>query len=393
MRGKIPIIGYRVSYHDVLSWLKNISSKNNREEFQNILSDFLHSKHVYFSNSGISSFYLILQILKMLSSRKEVILPSYTSPSLVVAVKKAGLTPILCDISLEDFNIELGAVKNHLTPETLCVVCVHMFGIPVSGIENLKNELPDGVFLIEDCAQAMGSRISQQLVGNFGDFGVLSFNRGKNLPTFGGGGILTESNEHAKSIERLINELPCSGISGNVSLFLKLCSLSIVFKPLFYSLFYPVISLFKEDEVPKDFIAGEYTSMQAGFGTILLREFQVSCTKRFSNAKIFLQELKDDKGIRIPSIKDNLMPAFNRFPIAIEDLDRKENIEKNLWNAGIETSGMYLKPLHHIFDLGYKKNDFPNSVFFAEHLLTLPVHPLVTENDCKKMVECIRKTN
>ncbi|RLI00750.1 transcriptional regulator, partial [Candidatus Bathyarchaeota archaeon] len=64
---------------------------------------------------------------------------------------------------------------------------------------------------------------------------------------------------------------------------------------------------------------------------------------------------------------------------------------KELWKVGIETSSMYIKPLHHIFDLGYRKEEFPNACYFAQHLLTLPTHPIMTERQLDKIIEIIRK--
>lgn len=386
----IPIIGYKVTLSDLFSGFKGFFLRNSKNEFQEILSAFIQSKHVYFTNSGISAFYSILQALKKKSPKREVILPAYTAPSLVVAINKAGIKPVLCDISLEDFNMDIGAMWKIVSSKTLCVVCVHMFGIPVRNIKELKNELPDEVFLIEDCAQAMGSEIGDSFVGNFGDIGIFSFNRGKNLPTYGGGGIFTNSDELAGDVENILNKLRVPGLIYEISLFIKFLCLSIVFKPFFYSLLYPFISHFKEDKVPTDFTMKPYTSLQAGLGMALFKRFDESCMKRYKNAMIIINGLKDSEGIILPKVQDNLMPAFNRLPIVFKDIELREKVEREFVKSGIEVSRLYLKPLHHIFDLGYDKKEFPNSVYLAERLLTLPIHPLVVEDTLEKMVNLIR---
>ena len=135
---KIPNIGYRIILSDLLSGFIGFFSKSYTNDFQKILSEYAQSKHIYLTNSGISAFYLVLQALKKRSSRREVILPGYTAPSLVVAIHKAGLKPVLCDISLEDFNMDTKTVRGMVSSETLCVVCVHMFGIPVKNIEHFN---------------------------------------------------------------------------------------------------------------------------------------------------------------------------------------------------------------------------------------------------------------
>ncbi|HDH53142.1 MAG TPA: DegT/DnrJ/EryC1/StrS aminotransferase family protein, partial [Nitrospirae bacterium] len=250
MMKKMPVIGYRIPLSDLLSGLMGFVSSSSKDEFRDILSGFIKSRHVSFMNSGISAFYIALLALKKRSHRTEVVLPAYTAPSLVVAVNKAGLKPVLCDISLEDFNMDTDALLKMISSETLCVVCVHMFGMPVRNIEQIKHDLSDDIFLLEDCAQAMGSKTGGRFTGGFGDLAVFSFNRGKNLPTYGGGGIFTNSDELAADIENIVNNLRMPGLIHEISLFLKFICLSIVFRPVFYSLLYPFISQFKEDRVP-----------------------------------------------------------------------------------------------------------------------------------------------
>ena len=390
MMKKMPVIGYRIPLSDLLSGLKGFVSSSSKDEFRDILSGFIKSRHVCFTNSGISAFYIALLALKKRSSRREVVLPAYTAPSLVVAIKKAGLKPILCDISLEDFNMDADALLKMISSETLCVVCVHMFGMPARNIEQIKHNLPEDIFLLEDCAQAMGSKISDRLAGSFGDLAVFSFNRGKNLPTYGGGGIFTSSGELASEIEDIVDELRAPGLIYEIPLFLKFICLSIVFRPFFYSLLYPFISHFKEDRVPTDFRVEGYTSLQARLGAVLFKRFDESCIKRYENAMTLINGLRNTGEIILPEMQDNLIPAFNRLPIVFKNIELRKKVEKEFIKNGIEVSGLYFKPLHHIFDLGYDKEEFPNAVYLAERLLTLPIHPMVDEGTLKKMTALIR---
>ena len=69
----------------------------------------------------------------------------------------------------------------------------------------------------------------------------------------------------------------------------------------------------------------------------------------------------------------------------------QKDLEKALLKAGIDTSRMYLKPVHRIFDLGFKQDDFPNATYLAERLLTLPTHPLVREEDLSNIIRTIKE--
>ena len=68
-------------------------------------------------------------------------MPAYTAPILVSPIIELGLKPVLCDISLKDFNIDLKELDRHINSNTLCILGVHMFGIALNGISHLKENL------------------------------------------------------------------------------------------------------------------------------------------------------------------------------------------------------------------------------------------------------------
>ena len=385
MLKKIPIVGCPIGFKDLLSSLFN---KEPKIELKNALVKFLNSKYIYFANSATASFYSILEVLKERCDKKEVILPAYTASSLIIAIKKANLRPVLCDISLDDFNMDMNLLDGVVNKDTLCIVGAHMFGIVAKGLEKLKERFPD-VFIMEDCAQSLGSKVDGKPVGNSGEVSFFSFNRGKNLPTYGGGCIATNSDEVAGKIEETIRDMGL-GVMGKreeMEIMLKMFALSLVVRPCIYGMLYPLIFRFKEKAPSEDFEVKEYTDCQAGVALALLKRIDEFSKKRYDNGMRLIGGLKDREDIIVPEISEGTEPAFNRLPIVFKDLEKRGKVEKDLWKAGIETSRMYFKPLHHVFELGYKKEDFPNAVYFAERLLTLPVHPLVDEKTIIKMID------
>lgn len=76
-----------------------------------------------------------------------------------------------------------------------------------------------------------------------------------------------------------------------------------------------------------------------------------------------MQRLSGIAGIRLPHIASNSFAVFNRFPVIVEDINRVAYVQNKLWQNGIESSRMYERPLHHMFELGYGRNDFPNARF------------------------------
>lgn len=389
MLRKISLIGAQTRFSELVSCYKSIFI-NQEEDFAKSISDYLPSGYVYLAGSGTASFYIILKTLKEFSVKKEVILPAYTAPAVVLPVLEAGLRPVLCDISFSDFNIDLNLLSGVITEDTLCIVPTHIFGIVVSGIEKLRQRMQK-IYIVEDCAQAMGSMLSGKNVGSFCDIGFLSFNRGKNLSTYGGGCIFTNSGELAEKMNIHLYGLKERNTFLRFILPFKMMSFSFAVRPYVFGPFYNIVSHFKDNKVPVSFCVERYTNFQANLGLNQLKKIEWFSKRRYENGITLINGLSGIKGIMVPVISKDIRPAFNRLPVLFKNLDLREKAEKALFRAGIDTSRMYLKPIHHIFNLGYKKEDFPNAIYFAERVLTLPVHPYLRGQDINKIISIIKE--
>lgn len=399
---RLAIINSSVGFKDIAYALSNIGDKDLSRRFAEVLSEFTQCKYSYFTNYGISSFYIILESLKALSpDRKEVILPAYTAGNLIVAIKKAGLKPVLCDVSLDDFNADKRYLFKAATPLTLAVVCAHMFGIGLDYVRQLKEELPKGVFIIEDCAQAMGTIIRGKLAGGFGDAGFFSFNRGKNLSLYGGGCLFTNNGDLAKEINRVYGLrladrqacLPAMRVLGeNLVALLKVTAFSLAVNPSIFALTYRLSSLFKSNAAVDDFSVDRLSNFQAGLGLSIWNRKENFFRKRYKNGVFLIKALKGIEGIILPNIPESSQPAFNRLPVLFKDIKTMQVAKKRLWQKGIESSNMYVRPLHKMFNLGYRPQDFPNANYIAEHLLVLPAHPGVNGGNLLDMIKIIRES-
>jgi dTDP-4-amino-4,6-dideoxygalactose transaminase len=388
MLRKLPVIGHPIGALDLLAAL---FSRNTPEGFLSQLKAMFSTRYLYLTNTGIASFYLVLLTLKKISKKTEVILPCYTAPSLVVAVRKAGLKPVFCDITLADFNADTEDLLRRVNDQTLCVVAVHMFGIPYGAVATLRERLPKGVFLVEDCAQAFGSKIKEAFVGTFGDFSFCSFGRGKNLSTYEGGCVLTSSGALAQGLERELAFLPKPGLATELKLGIKFAAFALVCRPFWYGLLHPLAARFKDNSVPSGFDVNRMADFTTAVGARLLKKAPRFFTRRQENGLCLLEALAGVEGLLLPNPSLGTTPVYNRLPVVVKEKDRLDKIVKELEAYGIESSGLYGKPLHHIFDLGYNKDEFPNAVYFAERLLTLPVHPFVLESDIATMAKVIRR--
>jgi len=390
MKKKFPIIRPPVKSSDIWrSFFPDRGSSFNH--FAGKLGASVGKSYVYLTNSGLAGFYLILNILKARSSRREVVLPAYTAGSLVVAVRKAGLKPVLCDISLEDFNSGPEELLKAVSQDTLAVVAVHMFGIPIGGIKRLKLEIPKEVRFIEDCCQAQGSRVDGLSVGDFGEVSFFSFNRGKNFSTFGGGAIAMDKADLARCLGDSLAGIKRVAESPQIFLALKLWFSIFATNPFIYGWIYPLLSRFKENAPPNDFTVGKLSAFRGSLAEILSQSLENVFLRRHENGEYLAAGLKGAVDLRLAEIKPNCLAVYNRLPVLFEDLSILEKKEKELWRAGFESSRMYLNPLHRMFDLGYHTGDFPNAEYFAGHVLTLPVYPALSFKDLDKIIEVIKR--
>jgi len=383
----LPVSACPIKFKDIKAGF--LPGKGAMEGLRSALAPFTCGRDIFFTNSGSSAFYMILEVLKSISpGRDEVILPAYTAPVLAVAVRKSGLKVVLSDISLNDFNIDIDRLDNAVSDRTLCIVVAHMFGIPAAKVGGLKGRFKD-VFIIEDCAQAMGARIAGLPVGSFGDASFYSFNRGKNLPTYGGGAFTAASGELELLFKKKAESLAEGCIFSELAIPWKMLLFSLAMAPGVYGPLHSLISPLRSSSVPEDFEVKKYSIRQASVGVSLAVDLQRSVKTRYDNGMALIHGMQDLIGLVTPAIRGDIEPAFNRLPVMFKDVCARNKAASLLCKAGIETSDMYHKSMHHIFDLGYKEDSFENAVNFARGLLTIPTHTFLDEYSLRRTVNAV----
>ncbi len=164
------------------------------KNFEKKFSKFVGSKYCISVGNGTDALEIAVRSLK-LKKGSEIIVPVNTWISTAEAVVNNGFKIVFCDINLDDYTICLKDLKKKISSKTGAVIPVHLYGNP-SDMINLKKICKKKIKIIEDCAQAHGSKIKNKHVGTFGNIGTFSFFPGKNLGGFGdGGAIVTNSKE------------------------------------------------------------------------------------------------------------------------------------------------------------------------------------------------------
>ena len=160
------------------------------EAFESEFADYVGARHAVGVANGTDALTLALRALGV-GPGDEVVVPSFTFYASAEAIPPTGATPVFCDIDPDTFCVTAQTVKATLTPRTKAIIVVHLFGnvAPVGEIEHL------GVPVIEDAAQAAGSRSLGGRPGALGSLATFSFFPSKNLGCFGDGGAVT-TNDH-----------------------------------------------------------------------------------------------------------------------------------------------------------------------------------------------------
>ncbi|MFH1415987.1 MAG: aminotransferase class I/II-fold pyridoxal phosphate-dependent enzyme [Elusimicrobiota bacterium] len=363
-----------------------------RGEIEEELSAYFNRKHCFLFSSGGEALTLILKILREKTGRDEVIMPAYNPNTVYVAIREAGCKVKFCDMSLASFNMDLEKLEENTTDNTLAIIAVHLFGNPenmeaVSEIAQKK-----GSYVIDDFCQAFGTKIDNGNVGSFGAVSVLSFGKGKNLTASDGGALFVDDEDIVDRVEKEYIQIKELSVFERFKLLAKAIALSILSRPMIYGLVRKLLSSFREVPSPAQIIFKPMSKAQKNLALNIFKTKAKNLNPRFVNGGLLYEFFKDSKEFLVPEISDKAHIVWNRFPVLVKDLSRKEVIKKRLLKAGIETNYLYGAPVFDQFEeLELNREDYKNSIYMAERLLTLPVNCFVKLKHLKVIKECFQK--
>ncbi|MBI4981963.1 MAG: DegT/DnrJ/EryC1/StrS aminotransferase family protein [Candidatus Omnitrophica bacterium] len=385
----IPFICQRFFFKD---FLKSFFVKDIDDELKRILEETFVNKEIFYTNCAKTSLYAALAVLKNNSVRSKVILPAYTDSGLVAVIKKARLTPILCDNSLKDFNLDLEKAKLLLNNDVLAVISPCMFGVPQDLEEFNKFCFERGIYLIEDFAQGFGSSFKGKAVGNYSHFSFTSLARGKNVSTYSGG-ILFVDKEFALDIRREIDKLakPCLLIAlRDFILYQLVCILS---HPAVYSFIGIFVSGFKKQKPVFDFKLGRMPQFKKHLLYANLLNLNKLVLPKINFGKQLYLQLKDKKDqVLIPQISEEMEVCYNRFPVIIKDKKKLLLCREELNRAGIEANCFYGKTLFDFYPELVQlrnKSEFINAKMLADNLLVFPVNCFMNKKNLERIVSIL----
>lgn len=303
------------------------------KKFENNFSKFVKSKYCVSLGNGTDALEIAVKSLN-LKKGSEIIVPVNTWISTAEAVVNNGFRLVFCDVNLNDYSICLKDLKKKINSKTKAIIAVHLYGNPADMIGIKKIIKDKNIKLIEDCAQAHGTRISKKHVGNFGEIGTFSFFPGKNLGAFGdGGAIITNSKKIAEYCLRYRNHGALEKYDHNFS-------------------------------------GGNsrLDTIQAGVLNIKLQNYNKVLNKRNYLAKIYFNGLKSIDEIKTFKLKNNNKSSFHQFVVLTKS---RNKLKKYLQKHKVETMIHYPYMLNELKFFPQKKLDKANNL--GKKILSLPI--------------------
>ena len=177
--------------------------------FEDELAEYCGTKYCVGLSSGLDALILILEAwieLGRIDQGDEVIVPANTYIATILAITKAGLSPVLVEPNLDDYNISCDEIEKAITARTKLILPVHLYGqcADMDKINAIAKR--HKLLVMEDAAQAQGALYKGSRAGSLGDAAAHSFYPGKNLGAIGeAGAVTTSDSELAEMVSKLRN--------------------------------------------------------------------------------------------------------------------------------------------------------------------------------------------
>ena len=282
-----------------------------------------------------------------------------------------GATPVLADVNNDDINISIKSIEESITSKTKAIIPVHFAGRSCNMTAIQKLAKKNNLEIIEDCAHALGTKFNKTHVGNFGKTGCFSFYPTKNLTTFEGGMVITNSRTIASKIRSMRNH----GINKSL-------------KERFSNGF------------PWDFDVSELgynyrlDEVRSSLGLNQLKRLQKMNKLRQNASRYYNKQLKSINGIEVlsdPNLKNNschlyVIKILENFAI------NRNKLFSSLLKNGIRTSVHY-KPLDKFTFYKSKSKIYStlkNSNELYSQILSLPLFPQITRRELDLVINTIK---
>ena len=363
-----PIEEYIDEIRDIwrTKWLTNMGCKHERLEVE--LADFLDvsSEQIALLTNGHLALECMFECLRLGELKNvngelknEVITTPFTFSSTTHALVRRGLKPVFCDISEDDFNIDVTKIEALITDRTCAIVPVHVYG-NICEVETIAEiAMRNNLKVVYDAAHAFGVTKDGVSCSKFGDASMFSFHATKVFNTIEGGALCFQDS----SLKRKINQWKNFGITGPETV---------------------------------EYVGGnaKMNEFAAAMGICNLRYLSEHIEKRKKIDELYRKKLSEIKGLKMNSAKKDVSHNYAYFPILIDETVAK--VSRNclydfLVNKGVITR-KYFYPLvssYNCYKDEFDSTKTPVARKVADSVLTLPIYPELSLEAVEYICGCI----
>jgi perosamine synthetase len=332
-----------------------ISSKGKFiQAFESEFARFTDTKYAASVCNGTVALHLSMLALGI-GEGDEVIVPTLTYIASVNAIAYVGATPVFVDSLKDTWQMDPEDVKRKITPKTKAVMAVHLYGHPCEMDTLSAICKTNRLFLIEDCAEAIGSSYKGKKVGGFGDIATFSFFGNKTITT-GEGGMVICANETL--LDRVVH------LKGQ--------------------------GLAKHRQYWHDIIGYNYrmTNICAAIGLAQLEQVETFIQRKKEVAQLY-QSLLSDTAYTFHQAHAAVFHTYWMCSILVPDSSQRENLRAHLEQNGIETRPLFY-PVHTMPMYGKTYTAFPVAEDLGWRGLNLPSYPGLTDEDVTFICDAIK---
>lgn len=333
------------------------------QRFEEELQDYIGARHVICVNSGTAALHLALMAIGI-NQGDEVLVQSLTYVATYQAITAAGAKPVSCEVEPDTCTIDLKDAEKKLTDRTKAIMPVH-YASRAGNLDKIYEFAKrNNLRVVEDAAHAFGTVYKERKIGSFGDVACFSFDGIKNITSGEGGAVVTQDEEVAK----FIMDARLLGVQKDTEKR------------------YQGLRSWEFDVTHQGY-RYHMSNLFAAIGLTQLGRFEKGFKpKRQILAKQYTEALKNIKDLKLfPDDYDEIVPHI--FPIKVLN-NRRDGLRQHLLENNIEC-GIHYYPNHLLSYYGAQKGALPVTEQIYSELLSIPLHPDVTENDQEHIIKCI----
>ncbi|MGS0972991.1 MAG: DegT/DnrJ/EryC1/StrS family aminotransferase [Candidatus Izemoplasmataceae bacterium] len=335
------------------------------ETLEQRLAQYVGVKHCISCANGTEAMTLIMMAWDI-KEGDAVFVPDFTFFSTGEIVSFRGATPIFVDVDRDTFNLDINKLENainivldecKLTPKV--IIPVDLFGLPADHINIMKIAKKYNLKVLEDAAQGFGGSINGKKACSFGDAATTSFFPAKPLGCYGDGGAIFTNDD---KVAKLLNSLKIHGKGDN-----------------------------KYDNV-RIGVNSRLDSIQAAVLNVKLTAFIKHELRDINTVyRLYNDKLKDI--VEVPIIPEGYYSSFAQYTIKLKNRKERDALHAKLKAEGIPSMVYYVKPMHKMAafsDLEYEDIDFDVTNELCDIVLSLPMHPYLSEEKMTRVVTVIK---